>query len=617
MEAGDAFLELDGFSGPLAFRAPGAVHVARTLAEVRPVLEAASRAGAEGRWAAGFVAYDAAPAFDPALRVPGAAGPGPLAWFAEYERPAEPDTFAEGEASLGPLTPDEDAAAHAAAVARIREGIGRGDFYQVNHTFRLRGPFRGDPLALYRRLRAAQGGGLGACLHTGDRAIVSASPELFLALRGRDVAMRPMKGTAPRGRWLEEDARAAEVLAASAKDRAENVMIVDLVRNDLGRVAEPGSVRVTRRFEVERYRTVLQLTSTVEGRLAPGHGLVDLVAATFPCGSVTGAPKVAAMARIAAEERSARGVYCGAIGVVAPGGDACFNVAIRTVELALAAAKPPSGQGKLVSGTAGSRVSGTGGSSVSGTATAGVGGGITWDSTAAGEHAEALAKAAFLTAPPRPPSLLETLRLEQGRYPLLAGHLARLEASARHLGVPLDLAEVQAALARAATPGGDARVRLVVAGRGAVEVERAPLPPRVDAALPVALAAAPVSRRDHRLFHKTTDRAPYDAARAARPDAFDVLLFNEEGEATEFTIGNLVAELELPGGGVECVTPPRDAGLLAGVQRAALLARGEVVERTVRVADLGRARRLWLVNALRGRVPVTLQDADPPARARE
>ncbi|MFT3913573.1 MAG: chorismate-binding protein [Anaeromyxobacteraceae bacterium] len=587
MEAGDAFLELDGFSGPLAFRAPRAVHVARTLAEVRPVLEAAARAGAEGRWAAGFVAYEAAPAFDAALCVPGVAT-GPLAWFAEYDRPADPTAFTPGEADLGPLAPDEDAGAHAAAIARIREGIGRGDFYQVNHTFRLRGPFRGDPLALYRRLRAAQGGGLGACLHAGDRAIVSASPELFLALRGRDVVMRPMKGTAPRGRFEDEDARAAEALRSSAKERAENVMIVDLVRNDLGRVAEPGSVRVTRRFEVERYRTVLQLTSTVEARLARGRGLADLFAATFPCGSVTGAPKVAAMARIAAEERSARGVYCGAVGLVAPGGDACFNVAIRTVALDLG----------------------------SGTATAGVGGGITWDSTAPGEHAEALAKAAFLTAPPRPPALLETLRLEHGRYPLLAGHLARLEASARHLGVSLDLAEVQAALARAATAGGDGRVRLVVAGRGAVEVERTPLPPRVDAPVPVALAAAPVSRRDRRLFHKTTDRAPYDAARAARPDVFDVLLFNEEGEATEFTIGNLVAEFDLPGG-VECVTPPRDAGLLAGVQRAALLARGEVVERTVRVADLGRARRLWLVNALRGRVPVSLQGTDPPAGPRE
>jgi len=590
MQAGDALLDLDGSFGPLAFRAPRAVHVARTLAEVPAVVRAAERAGAEGRWAVGFIAYEAAPAFDPALRVPGeatGAGAGtqrPLAWFAEYDRPADPASFTAGEAELGPLLPDSDVAGHAASVARIREGIGRGDFYQVNHTFRLRGPFRGDPLALYRRLRAAQGGGLSACLHAGDRAVVSASPELFLSLRGREVTMRPMKGTAPRGRWLEEDARAAEALVASAKDRAENVMIVDLVRNDLGRVAEPGTVRVSRPFEVERYRTVLQLTSTVEARLAEGCGLAELLAATFPCGSVTGAPKVAAMARIAAEERAPRGVYCGAVGVVAPGGEACFNVAIRTVELDLAR----------------------------GEAVAGVGGGITWDSTAAGELGEALAKGAFLTARPAPVALVETLRLEGGAYPLLAGHLARLEASARHLGLAVDRAEVEAALARTAARAREGRVRLVVAGRGRVELERVPLPPRATAPLPVALATRPVSRRDPRLFHKTTDRAPYDEARRDHPAVFDVLLWNEEGELTEFTIGNLVADL-----GGDRVTPPREAGLLAGVFRSALLARGEVAERTLRVDDLVRARRLWLVNALRGWVEVSLTNAPPPPAARE
>jgi para-aminobenzoate synthetase/4-amino-4-deoxychorismate lyase len=585
MEPGDAVLDLDGAFGPLAFRAPRVVHRAAGLEEVLPAVRAAARAAGEGRWAVGFLSYEAAPAFDAALRVRaagrGAPGQGPLAWFAEYEAPAARGTFTAGEATLGPLAPDVEPAAHAAEITAIREGIARGDFYQVNHTFRLRGPFRGDPLALYRRLRGAQGGGLSACLHLGDRAVVSASPELFVRLAGRTVTTRPMKGTSPRGRWSEEDDLVAEALRTSAKERAENVMIVDLLRNDLGRVAEPGSVRVARLFEVERWRTVLQLTSTVEARLSPGRGLADLLAATFPCGSVTGAPKVAAMARIAAGEASQRGVYCGAIGAVAPGGDAAFNVAIRTVEIDLAR----------------------------GEATAGVGGGVTWGSTAAGEWAEALAKGAFLAAAPAPPALVETLRLEGAAFPLLEGHLARLLASARHLGVPVDRVEVEKALARAAAGGGDGRVRLVVAGPGAVRVERTPLPPAAAEPLEVALAERPVSRRDPRLFHKTTDRGPYDEARRSRPDAFDVLLWNEEGEATEFTIGNLVAEL----GGTR-VTPPRDAGLLAGVFRASLLARGEVVERPVPVAAVRRATRLWLVNALRGWVPVRLRPGEGAPR---
>jgi para-aminobenzoate synthetase/4-amino-4-deoxychorismate lyase len=387
-----------------------------------------------------------------------------------------------------------------------------------------------------------------------------------------------MKGTARRGRWLEEDESAAAALAASEKDRAENVMIADLLRNDLGRVAETGSVRVASLLDVERYRTVLQLTSTVEARLAPGRGLADLLRAAFPCGSVTGAPKASAMALVAREERSPRGAYCGAIGAIAPGGDAAFNVAIRTAELDLAR----------------------------GEAVLGVGGGITWGSTAGGEWREALAKAAFLEAAAagdgEPLALVETLRLEGGRYPLLERHLARLASSARHLALAVDVDAARAALAAAAAGGGDARVRLVAPDGAPPRVERAPLPPPASGAAIVALAAAPVSRHDVRLFHKTTARGPYEAARAARPGAFDVLLLDEEGEVTEFTIGNLVAEL--PGG--ERVTPRREAGLLAGVFRATLLADGAVRERALRVEDVRRARRLWLVNAVRGWVPVRL-----------
>lgn len=573
MERGDVLLDFDGAApAPLVFTRPRREIVASSTGEVRGALAEAEAEAARGRWVAGLVGYEAGPGLDPALRaVP--PGPGPLAWFGVYDGPSPPRTEG-GDAALGPLAPDVERGAYLAAVERIRERIARGDVYQVNHTLRLRGPFRGDPAALYRRLRAAQGGGLGALVHLGDRAVVSASPELFLERRGATVRARPMKGTAPRGRFEEEDLAIAAALAASGKERAENVMIVDLVRNDLGRVAVTGSVRVASLCDLERYRTVHQLTSTVEATLRPGATLVDLLAATFPCGSVTGAPKAMATRIVAEEEGRPRGVYCGAIGLVTPRGDATFSVAIRTVELDLR----------------------------TGEAVAGVGGGITWSSDAAREWDEALAKGAFLAAAPDAFELVETLRLEGGGYPLLPRHLARLASSARHLGFALDPAAVERALRReAGAAEGPARVRLLVDAAGAVRTERAPLPAVPAEPPPVALAARRVSRRDAALFHKTTLRAPYDAARAERPDAFDVLLANEQDEVTEFTIGNLVLELD-----GEQVTPPRDAGLLAGVMRAELLARGEVREHPVRVADLARARRIWLVNAVRGRMPVRL-----------
>lgn len=558
--------------GALAFDRPLRVLTAESPGEVGPLLAEVERAASDGCWAVGWLAYEAAAAFDAALRTR-APGPGPLACFATFDAPLASIPTAEG-AALGPLIPEVDRAEHRRGVEEIRRRIAAGDAYQVNLTFRLRGTFEGDPFGLYDRLRRAQRRCHGACVVAGGRAVVSASPELFFEREGDRALARPMKGTRPRGRFAEEDDTLAAELARSEKDRAENVMIVDLLRNDLGRVACPGEVRAPRLFDVERYPTVFQMVSTVEAGLARGTSLAALLAALFPCGSVTGAPKVAAMECIAGLERSPRGVYCGAVGLLRPGGDAIFNVPIRTVEVDLA----------------------------TGEAACGVGGGITWGSDPDAEWAEALAKGAFLDADPEEPGLIETLRCEDGALPLLGRHLARLAASARHLGLDVNVAEARRRLLEAAAGAGPGRhrVRLVALG-GALEVGVAPAPAAPSSPLPVALARAPVSRRDHRLFHKTTRREPYEARRREAPGAFDVLLANEEGEVTEFTIGNLVAEID----GAQW-TPPRDCGLLAGVQRAELLARGEVRERVLRVGELARASRLWLVNALRGRVPVRL-----------
>lgn len=382
---GSCVLRLDPRSGPggwLVCQAPCGAATARTAGEVPALLREVAAQAARGRVAAGFVAYEAAPAFDAALAVrspdgrgpaPGAPPAPPAAWFGFYDvarLAACPPAVRRGAAwSVGPWRPSLSAAAHAAAVGRVRAHIAAGDTYQVNLTLRLRSRLRGDPWAYCRALQRRQPSGCGAFLDTGRDVVLSASPELFFRLDGERIVTRPMKGTAPRGRDAAHDRRLAAGLRASAKERAENIMIVDMMRNDLGRIARIGSVAVERLLAVERYPTVLQMTSTVAALTdAP---LPELFAALFPCASVTGAPKPATMAIIATLEAAPRGVYTGAVGCVLPGRRAQFNVAIRTVHAAAA----------------------------TGAAEYGVGGGIVWDSTAAAEYAECLAKAALLGLP--------------------------------------------------------------------------------------------------------------------------------------------------------------------------------------------------------------------------
>jgi para-aminobenzoate synthetase/4-amino-4-deoxychorismate lyase len=399
---------------------------------------------------------------------------------------------------------------------------------------------------------------------------------LFFERRGRQIITRPMKGTSRRGRWLEEDDRQVAALASSDKERAENVMIVDLIRNDLGRIAETGTVRATRLFDVERRPTVLQMTSTIEATLREDVATRDVFAALFPCGSVTGAPKVAATQMIAALESAPRGAYCGAIGYVTRD-TSVFSVAIRTLTIDHDA----------------------------GTAVYGVGSGITWDSAHSAEYDEVIAKAGILTADLPAFNLFETLRLERGAYRRLGGHLSRLERSAKYFGFPHERlrARAERALdehARAVGPDVSQRVRVRVGPRGATSVESFVMPEGGHER--VALAATPVKRANRFLFHKTTHRAVYDRHRAEAPDAFDVLLWNEDDEITEFTIGNVVVEFD-----GRRYTPPRECGLLAGVFRQEMLEQGEIAERVIRRDDLARASRLWLINSVREWVAVKLQ----------
>ncbi|MGK7311712.1 MAG: aminodeoxychorismate synthase component I [Candidatus Longimicrobiales bacterium M2_2A_002] len=569
-------------TGRAVFTDPVRVIRADTLPEVVPALEAIADAAAAGLHAAGCVAYEAAPALDPAMAVR-RAGPLPLLWFGVYEAedrvPGEAGHLDRGAypgPGTGPWELELSRDEHAAAIAAIRDAIAEGRTYQVNLTTRMRAPFTGSPDALYHSLRRAQGGGFHALLDLGRHVIVSASPELFFETRGRAITARPMKGTRPRGRWPEEDRALRAELEASPKDRAENLMIVDLLRNDLGRVCVPGGVSVPSLFEVERYRTVWQMTSTVTGTLRTDIGLVDLFRALFPCGSVTGAPKISTMGMIAELEPSARGVYCGAIGRVRPGGDCTFSVPIRTAVIDRAA-------GEISYGT---------------------GGGIVWDSTPAGEWDELLAKTAVVRNPWPAFRLLETLAAEAGEPVRLERHLRRMAASGERFDFRFDEDDVRAAIRDAVRGLSDRRMLRVTAGpAGDVDVEVKPLDragmPGVDPDGPelpvVVLAERPIDPTDPFLYHKTTHRAVYRRHRAQAPDrAFDVLLRNPDGRVTEFCRGNLVAELD-----GRLRTPALDAGLLPGCFRAELLDQGTITEDDLTLEDVLRADRLWFINSAR------------------
>ncbi len=532
-----------------------------------------------GRWGVLLLAYESAPAFDAALQARVADVAMPLAWAATYDAAGAADVAPVATAGPPGFVPWEPAcseAQFAADIARILEHIRAGDTYQVNYTFPLQAPFRDDPWRWFRACARQAMVPFAACVDLGDSVVMSLSPELFFDRRGDRLRARPMKGTIRRGRWLDEDRRLSEALTVSEKARAENVMIVDLLRNDIGRVAVTGSVRTSDLCALERYPTVWQLTSTIEATLRPATTLWELLQAVFPCGSITGAPKVRTMEIIAALESSPRGVYTGALCLLHPGGDVTASVPIRTAVLQRG----------------------------SGLATFSVGAGITADSDAGEEWAECLAKARVVRPPavPEDAALFETMRLDEGVLVRREAHLQRLLDSAALFGWQVSRADLQRALdaLAAAHVTGVWRARMVVDRAGAVRTEAVAFAPE-GRRWRLALAAAPVDSRNPLLFNKTTRREIYEDARAGRAEVDDVLLWNGRGEVTEGTVANVVVELD----GVK-VTPPVACGLLPGVFRNELLTRGDVRERVVRVDELPGASRVWLVNSLREWIDVDL-----------
>ena len=553
-----------------AFADPVEILAAQSADEVPGVVTAAEGHALAGRWVAGFLSYEAASGFDPVL-VTHPAGDLPLVWFAAFdERRVDSGPPDAKTNRMDGWQPDQDRATHAAALAAIHKLIGAGDTYQVNYTMRMRGRFAGDPLSAYADVVSAQSGGFGAFLDLGNYQILSASPELFFRWDEEGITTRPMKGTAGRGRWPSEDESQRLWLADSEKDRAENLMIVDLLRNDLGRIAQYGSVQVDGLFGIERFDTLWQMTSTVRATPRPEMTLMDVLTALFPSGSITGAPKARTMEIIRELETTPRGLYCGAVGLLAPPGSghprAQFNVAIRTV---------------VIDGR-------------TGTAEYGTGGGITWDSVAEREYDEALVKTAVLTHRPPEFSLLETMRWnpEQGVVRKVR-HLSRLRASADYFGFAYPEERIEAELG-GLEGDGQLRVRLIVDRIGRVTVEHEPLRQPADP-VRLVLDSQAVDSDSVLLFHKTTYRDVYEQAAGRHPGADDVVLVNENGMATETTRANLAVR-----SGDTWVTPPLEDGCLPGVYRAELLDRGRLREQSVPMASLGEADELAVVSSLRG-----------------
>ena len=588
---------LPGSDPPLSrlFLSPAQTHTAHAPADLVPLFRTIEDAVTAGRFAAGFFSYECGAAFEPTV-APFRVASTPLAWIGIYDRrytwdhrtgrfcdadpPGLTPTAIPASAPAIHPGPTPDPQAYAAAIQAIHDWIRAGDIYQLDYTWPLHLRTGASPAALYAHLIAQQPVPYAAFVHwQPGRHILSLSPELFFRIESGDgsrrIVTKPMKGTASRGRTNAEDDAHAEALRTSVKNRAENVMIVDLLRNDLGRLCAFGSVRVDELFAVERHPTLWQMTSTVSGTLRPGLTFHEIFRALFPSGSVTGAPKVRAMQLIAQLETHPRGVYTGAIGFFSRE-ETVFNVAIRTLDL----------DGPH--------------------ATMGVGSGIVIDSNADDELAECLLKTQFLTRVQEPFSLIETLFWHNG-FPLLDLHLDRLADSAAYFDFPFGRTRTADALhsATATLPPSPHRVRLLLDAHGSLDITHEPLPAASAELVRVTLASEPTEPADRFLYHKTTHRPFYTRAFAAASAAgfADVLFFNTRGELTEGAISNIFLEFD-----GHWVTPPVSSGLLPGVYRRHLLTtRPEIEQRILTRNDLARASAIWLANAVRGLRRATVQ----------
>jgi para-aminobenzoate synthetase / 4-amino-4-deoxychorismate lyase len=547
--------------------------------EIETVLARVQTAQSEGFHAAGFVTYEAGYALEDKLKSVSPPSALPQAWFGLFRRYDEitPDHVAsllpsaQGGWAGAPkpmITPED----YGAAFGKVEAYIAAGDIYQANLTFPCLVDVAGHPLAIYAGMRDRAKAGYGGVVWTGADWLLSFSPELFFALHDGKVTTKPMKGTTTRGEDAVSDEAAAIALCADPKQRAENLMIVDLLRNDLSRIAEKGSVSVPHLFAVETYPTLHTMTSTVTAHVRNDLGAVDVLKAIHPCGSITGAPKIRAMEIVAEVEFAPRGIYTGSIGRIDPDGDAAFNVAIRTLHF-----PPGQSQAKM-----------------------GLGGGIVADSRLHDEWLEALAKGKFV-ADHRRFDLIETMRFDPATgIALLERHLSRLKESARSFGFAFDRHAARNSLQAATFRLMSAkRIRLMLARGGQLVIEVTDLPITPPQPVDVALVSHPVDPSDFRLRHKTTDRQFYRDAQK-KGGTFEVALVSSDGFLTEGSFTNIFVKRD----GV-LLTPPLSRGLLPGVFRAELIGQGLAKEAELRPEDL--AEGFYIGNASRGLVPARLE----------
>lgn len=564
----------------LYFDEPVTIYTTDIIEEVLPELvKLEERVNRQGLFAAGFIAYEAAPAFDPAFKVVQTRGL-PLIWFGLYKRPVLIKLPTNRSSfQFSDWQPSIRKSLYLQAVSRIKNHISMGDTYQVNYTFRLKSDFRQDSWSLFLDLVSTQHANFAAYIDIGSHVICSVSPELFFKLDDSLLISRPMKGTIHRGRTLSEDDFLSQWLYHSDKNRAENVMIVDMIRNDMGRVCDIGSIEVSDLFQIERYPTLWQLTSTIKG--STGRSIVDIIQALFPCASITGAPKVRTMEIIADLETEPRGIYTGAIGYFGPDRQAQFNVAIRTLQI--------NRQSQEV--------------------LYGVGGGIVWDSDPHSEYDECWVKSSVLFAPPMTFELLETILWSPSEgFFLLDHHMERIANSASYFGIEVNISEIRARLLNQALtfPTRPQKVRLLVGQKGRERIENDDLDTGIsvpERAISVGFAIQSVDPTNVFLYHKTTRRDVYEAARASRPDCDDVILWNDSGFVTESTTANVVVKLD-----GKLITPPVECGLLAGTFRSNLLAKGEIVAGPISKKDMLRSENLYLINSVRKWMPARLAD---------
>jgi len=580
MASGDPFLLFDdarvGGAPARLYRMPFKTICATELSEVRPAFERLRKAVRGGAHAAGYLTYEAGLAFEPRLAARARATSGPLLWFGLF------DGFETVEVGdwlpdpvggwVGKPKPRISRSDYLAAAEWVRERLFAGDFYQANLTFGCDVAAAGDPLAIYARLRAQSAAGWGGVVRHPGGWLLSLSPEQFFTIRSSLIEAKPMKGTAARCADPQVDAAAIEELAADPKQRAENLMIVDLLRNDLARVAEAGSVEVPELFKVETFPTVHQMVSRVTARLRDGVDAVGVIETIFPCGSITGAPKIAAIEALAELEPAPRGAYTGSMGWIEPGGDAAFNVLIRTLEL----------------------------NTNSHVARLGLGSGLVVDSIARDEWAECLIKGEFVSRAAPTADLIETMRFDPHDGLIeLDRHLDRLSGAAVDLGFKFDRHAARNEL-QAATFGRKrkAMARLLLSPTGMMAIEVKPVEEPQSVPVSVSVQPLPVDPGDYRLRYKTTDRRFYDEARRAS-GAYETVFVDPDGKLTEGSFTNVFVERD-----GKLVTPPLSRGLVPGVLRGMLIEKGDAVEGDLTVDDL--ADGFFVGNMLRGLIPAKL-----------